>query len=98
MISRSVISFSKEIARPPSIHPAPWINIVAPARNAPHAPIWVSLAACASLMLPDAPVEFRHGNPIRRANCPAPRFALTCSGVPNAGAPDFMSTFEAKAP
>ena len=33
-----------------------------------------------------------------RASCPAPKAALVYSGVPNAGEPDFMSTFEVKLP
>jgi hypothetical protein len=35
---------------------------------------------------------------MRRASCPAPKAALAYSGVPKAGEPDFMSTFEVKLP
>src|SRR6202795_186188 len=42
--------------------------------------------------------EERHGKPRKRASWPAPKAALTYSGVPNAGDPDFMSTFDVKLP
>src|SRR5258708_19497366 len=42
--------------------------------------------------------EERHGKPGRRAGWRAPKAALTYSGVPNAGDPDFMSTFDVKLP
>src|SRR3981081_3039628 len=42
--------------------------------------------------------EERHGKPRKRAIWPAPQDALTYSGVPNAGDPDFMSTFDVKLP
>ncbi len=43
-------------------------------------------------------LEERHGNPRKRASWPAPIAAFTYSGVPKAGDPDFMSTFEVKLP
>src|ERR1700694_5550412 len=42
--------------------------------------------------------EERHGKPRKRAIWPAPKAALAYSGVPNAGDPDFMSTFDVKLP
>src|ERR1700728_23343 len=43
-------------------------------------------------------LEERHGSPRKRANWPAPNAALTYSGVPNAGDPDFISTLDVKLP
>lgn len=40
----------------------------------------------------------RNGTPIRRANWLLAYAALAYSGVPKAGAPVFMSTFEVKPP
>ena len=49
-------------------------------------------------MLDAVAFEERHGRPRKRASWPAPKAAFTYSGVPNAGDPDFMSTFEVKLP
>ena len=49
-------------------------------------------------MLAAVAFEERHGKPRKRASWPAPNAALTYSGVPKAGEPDFMSTFEVKLP
>jgi len=49
-------------------------------------------------MLEAVAFEERHGSPRKRASWPAPKAALTYSGVPNAGDPDFMSTFDVKLP
>ena len=40
----------------------------------------------------------RYGTPTRRASCPPASAALVYSGVPKAGAPERMSTFEVKPP
>src|SRR6185312_8047437 len=55
-------------------------------------------ADCASGMFEAVAFEERHGRPRKRASWPAPNAALTYSGVPNAGDPDFMSTLEVKLP
>ena len=40
----------------------------------------------------------RHGKPMCRASWPDPSCSFRCSGVPKAGAPDFMSTFDENPP
>ena len=40
----------------------------------------------------------RHGTPRNRANWPLAMDAFAASGVPNAGDPDRMSTFDVNAP
>ena len=74
------------------------MQTVAPASTEPHSANCVSCAACASAMLAALPPPERQGRPMKRASWPAPSVALTCSGVPKAGAPDFMSTLEEKLP
>ncbi len=61
---------------------------------------WRSAAgsACTSGVFEAEPAAERHGRPIWRASCPAASEAWKCAGVPKAGAPDFMSTFEVKVP
>jgi hypothetical protein len=44
------------------------------------------------------PEADRHGRPMWRANCPAPICIFICSGVPKAGAPDFISTLDENPP
>ena len=69
-----------------------------PAQHRPQRALIVSEAPCASAVFDAAPVADRHGSPICRANCPEPMQARICSGVPKAGEPDFMSTFDRKPP
>src|SRR6202007_3426142 len=69
-----------------------------PPRSAPHRLIWDSYPAWASGAVEAVALEQRHGAPMCRASWPAPKAALAYSGVPNAGDPDFMSTFEVKLP
>ena len=95
----SRMNFSYEALRPPSSQPAAWTTMFAPPVSAPHSDI------CVSQMRPARPgaldthdAEDRHGSPTSRASCPVPQHARTYSGVPNAGAPDFMSTLEVKPP
>src|ERR1700751_6210180 len=49
-------------------------------------------------MLAAVALEDRHGIPRRLANWPAAKQAFVNSGVPNAGEPDFISTFEVNVP
>ena len=72
--------------------------MLAPPVSAPHSDICVSHIACASGVLDTHDADERQGRPTSRASCPVPQHARTYSGVPNAGAPDFMSTFEVKPP
>ena len=44
------------------------------------------------------PAAGRQGRPIWRASCPDAIVILSCSGVPNAGEPDFISTLEPNPP
>ncbi len=60
--------------------------------------ISLSYAACASTTAEPVTFEDRWGRPRRRASCPVASAALTYSGVPNAGDPVRMSTFEVKPP
>src|SRR6202008_4376789 len=69
-----------------------------PPNKAPHRLICASYAAWASGTFAAVALEQRQGAPIRRASWPAPKAALAYSGVPKAGEPDFMSTFEVKLP
>src|ERR1700752_2937589 len=69
-----------------------------PPSKAPHRLICDSYADCASGVLEAVALEQRQGTPIRLASCPAPKAALVYSGVPKAGDPDFMSTFDVKLP
>ena len=94
----SRMNFSYEALRPPSSQPAAWTTMFAPPVSAPHSDICVSQIACASGALDTHDAEDRHGSPTSRASCPVPQHARTYSGVPNAGAPDFMSTLEVKPP
>jgi hypothetical protein len=71
---------------------------VAPASRQPQSPSWFSFAACTSLSVRRRPGRERQGRPSIRAICPAASEAWKCVGVPKAGAPDFMSTFEVKVP
>src|SRR6266550_3165474 len=90
--------FSNDAVSPPSSQPAACRMKWQPPRSAPHRLICDSYTACASGALDAVALEQRHGAPMRRASWPAPKAALTYSGVPNAGDPDFMSTFDVKLP
>src|ERR1700732_5002697 len=92
------MNFSNEAVRPPSSQPAACSMKWQPPNSAPHRLICDSYTACASGALDAVALEQRHGAPMRRASCPAPKAALAYSGVPNAGDPDFMSTFDVKLP
>ena len=94
-MSMSVMNFSKLSVRPPSSQPAACMMREQPASTAPQQLISVSCAACASLTLEAVAAAQRHGSPTMRASWPEAMLHFTSSGVPNAGAPDFMSTFEA---
>ena len=78
--------------------PGAWITTVAPAIRHPQSPIWFSFAACTSFRFAADPAAERQGKPIIRASCPAANEAWKWDGVPKAGAPDFISTFEVKVP
>ena len=54
--------------------------------------------ACASTQFAAHDIDERHGKRKRRANWPLAHAARTYSGVPKAGEPDFMSTFEVNPP
>src|SRR5580693_2304291 len=97
-ISMSRMNFSYEVVRPLSSQPAACSTKLQPPNSAPHRLICDSYADWASGMFDAVAFEDRHGKPRKRANCPAPKAALTYSGVPKAGDPDFMSTFEVKLP
>ena len=71
---------------------------VAPAIRQPHKPNWDSLAAWTSFTLAAEPPAQRQGSPSSLASWPAASEALKCSGVPKAGAPDFMSTLDVNVP
>src|SRR6266478_3147969 len=92
------MNFSNEAVRPPSSQPAACRMKWQPPNSAPHRLICDSYTACASGALDAVALEQRHGTLMRRASCPAPKAALAYSGVPNAGDPDFMSTFDVKLP
>src|ERR1700719_4619509 len=92
------MNFSNDAVSPPSSQPAACRMKWQPPNRAPHRLIWDSYTACASGALDAVALEQRQGAPIRRAICPAPKAALAYSGVPNAGDPDFMSTFDVKLP
>src|SRR6267378_2938185 len=92
------MNFSNDAVRPPSSQPAACRMKWQPPRSAPHRLIWDSYTACASGALDAVAPEPRQNAPMRRASCPAPKAALAYSGVPNAGEPDFMSTFDVKLP
>src|SRR5277367_6680613 len=97
-ISMSRMNFSYEVVNPLSSQPAACRMKLQPPNSAPHKLICDSYADCASGMLEAVALDERQGNPRKRAIWPAPNAALTYSGVPNAGDPDFMSTFEVKLP
>src|SRR5579864_7746229 len=92
------MNFSNEAVSPPSSQPAACNMKLLPPSSAPHRLICASYAACASGAFEAVALEQRHGTPMRRASCPAPKAALVYSGVPKAGEPDFMSTLEVKLP
>src|SRR5215468_5606665 len=92
------MNFSNDAVSPPSSQPAACSTKWQPPSNAPHRLICASYVAWASGALEAVALEQRQGAPIRRASCPAPKAALAYSGVPKAGDPDFMSTFEVKLP
>src|SRR5580692_7003429 len=94
----SRMNFSYEVVKPLSSQPAACRMKLQPPNRAPHRLICDSYADWASGMFDAVAFEDRHGKPRKRANCPAPKAALTYSGVPKAGDPDFMSTFEVKLP
>ena len=71
---------------------------VALANIAAHRPICVSEAACISAVFDATPAAGRQGKPIWRTSCPDAIVILSCSGVPNAGEPDFISTLEPNPP
>ena len=71
---------------------------LAPPMSAPHKLICASYTDWASGLLEAVAFDDRHGRLIWRAIWPAPKLAFTYSGVPKAGEPDFMSTFEVKLP
>src|SRR5207302_8729111 len=83
---------------PPSSQPAACNMRWQPPSSAPHRLIWDSYTAWASGALEAVALEQRHGAPMCRASWPAPKAALAYSGVPKAGDPDFISTFEVKLP
>src|SRR5689334_19824956 len=90
--SASITIFSKLACRPPSIQPAPCIMKLQQPETAPHSENIDSYAAWASTALAAHVLELRYGTLYRRANCPPQIAVLKYSGVPNAGAPDCMST------
>src|SRR5438874_7503756 len=92
------MNFSNEAVSPPSSQPAACRMKWQPPSSAPHRLIRDSYTACASGALDAVALEQRHGAPTRRASSPAPEPALGYSGVPNAGDPDFTSTFDVKLP
>ena len=92
------MNFSFDAVSPPSSQPAAWRRTLQPPSTAPNRLIIVSYIACASGAFDAFGAEERYGSPTWRASWPLASAALKYSGVPNAGAPDFMSTFEVKAP
>src|SRR4051812_18016016 len=66
--------------------------------TAPHTAISDSYAAWASTTTEAVALDDRHGSRYRRANCPDAIAPFTYSGVPNAGEPVRMSTFDVNAP
>src|ERR1700678_2524126 len=97
-ISISRMNFSYDVVSPLSSHPAACSTKLQPPNSAPHKLICDSYTDCSSGAFEAVALEERHGSPRKRASCPAPNAAFTYSGVPNAGEPDFMSTFEVKLP
>src|SRR5580698_6930734 len=97
-ISISRMNFSYEVVKPLSSHPAACRMKLQPPNKAPHKLICDSYAAWASGTFDAVAFDERQGKPRKRANWPAPNAALTYSGVPKAGDPDFISTFEVKLP
>src|ERR1700737_806390 len=94
----SRMNFSNDAVSPPSSQPAACKIKLQPPNKAPHKLICDSYAACASGALPAVALEQRQGTRMCLASWPAPKAAFVYSGVPNAGDPDFMSTFEVKLP
>src|SRR5271167_2509589 len=92
------MNFSYEAVNPLSSQPAACRMKLQPPNSAPHRLICDSYTDCSSGIFEAVALDERQGKPRKRASCPAPKAALTYSGVPNAGEPDFMSTFEVKLP
>src|SRR6266404_519696 len=92
------MNFSNEAVRPPSSQPAACRMKWQPPNSAPHRLICDSYTAFASGALDAVALEQCDGTRMCRASCPAPEAALAYSGVPNAGDPDLMSTFDVKLP
>ena len=83
---------------PPSSQPAAWLTRLAPPITAPHSDIPLSYAAWASTVFEAVVFDERKGSPYRRASCPLACAALVYSGVPKAGLPLRMSTFDVNEP
>ena len=97
-ISASRISFSNDAVRPPSSQPAPWYSRLAPPMIAPQIDI---SALVRRLGVDDDGAVALEAATGGRTGAPAGRVAIaafTYSGVPNAGDPVRMSTFEVKPP
>ena len=96
--STSSTSFSKPSVSPPSSQPAACTTTFAPAISAPQSDMIVSLAPCASAVFEAVPAAERQGRPIWRASWPDPICICRWVGVPKAGAPERMSTFDPNPP
>src|SRR5256885_10014770 len=73
------MNFSHEAVSPPSSQPAACRMKWQPPSSAPHRLICDSYTACASGAFDAVALEQRHGAPMRRASCPAPKAALARS-------------------
>ena len=74
------------------------MSMFTPPMMAPHRAKTDSYAAWASRAFAAQTFDERYGTPYRRASWPPTIAVRMYSGVPNAGAPDCMSTFEVKPP